>query len=315
MTSKKVVIVTGSLGFIGSQVTKQCLAKGWHVMGIDKHTYAASLLTLEELTQDPNYTHLEIDIAQLSYLPDCDYVINTAAETHVDNSISRSKVFLDSNITGVYNLLELIRSKRYDRPILLHFSTDEVYGDILEGSHSESDLLKPSNPYSASKAAADQLVLAWSRTYKIPYVIVRPTNNYGPRQYPEKLIPKTIKLLRLGRKIPLHNEGSPKRMWLHSEDTARGIITIIESGLINQIFNISGDTELPNRIVVETVLKHMSLDYENVFDYCDLTYSREGMDLRYSIDDSKLRNLGWRPIKVFDEEIAKLVTVDEDFVW
>ena len=148
-----------------------------------------------------------------------------AAETHVDNSIMSSGVFLHSNVNGVHHLLELIKQQpKHKQPILLHFSTDEVYGDIEAGAHTETDLLKPSNPYSATKAAADHLVTSWGRTFGLPYVIVRPTNNYGIGQYVEKLIPKTVKYLSVGRKVDLHNNGTPVRTWLHVEDTARAVL-------------------------------------------------------------------------------------------
>jgi len=175
-------------------------------------------------------------------LVDCDYFINTAAETHVDNSIRKSDDFVHSNICGVHNILELLRKYKkegYVLPTFVHFSTDEVYGDISDGDHIESDVLKPSNPYAATKAAADQLIMAWSRTYDLPYVIVRPTNNYGCGQYVEKLIPKACKFLSLDRRIPLHNNGTPIRNWLHAKDTARAVIKIIESNSQNEIFNIS----------------------------------------------------------------------------
>ena len=228
---KKVVYVTGCLGFIGSYVTRLCLKKGWYVKGIDKMTYAANKHLLEEFNKYDNFSFVKCDINDLEFLYDCDYIINTAAETHVGNSIVRNDDFVHSNINGVHNILELIRNYRSEGktiPTLIHFSTDEVYGDIDAGLHTETHLLKPSNPYSATKAAADQLILAWARTYNLPYVIVRPTNNYGEGQYVEKLIPKAIKYLQLGRKIPLHNNGSPVRTWLHAEDTAQSIIKIID---------------------------------------------------------------------------------------
>jgi dTDP-glucose 4,6-dehydratase len=186
----KIVYVTGCLGFIGSYVTRKCLEKGWMVYGIDKCTYAANTDLIEEFSKHSNFRFERADIKDLDHLYDCDYVINTAAESHVANSIVSSDKFLETNVLGTKNLLELIRSKQKNvgkRPIFLHFSTDEVYGDIIHGSHKEDDLLKPSNPYSASKAAADMLVLAWARTYDLEYVIVRPANNYGIGQYPEKI--------------------------------------------------------------------------------------------------------------------------------
>jgi dTDP-glucose 4,6-dehydratase len=244
----KVVYVTGCFGFIGSYVTRACLEKGWYVRGIDKCTYASNEDLLFEFTKKypDRFSFEKIDINDMKFLYECDYVINTAAETHVGNSIVSSDEFIHSNIDGVHNILELIKNYRLEsnrKPILLHFSTDEVYGDIDEGAHTEEDLLKPSNPYSATKAAGDMLVLAWARTYNLPYIIVRPTNNYGIGQYVEKLIPKSCKMLHLGKKISLHNNGTPIRNWLHAQDTANAIITIIESGVQNEIYNIAGGFE------------------------------------------------------------------------
>jgi very-short-patch-repair endonuclease/NAD(P)-dependent dehydrogenase (short-subunit alcohol dehydrogenase family) len=187
---KKVVYITGCLGFIGSYVTRKCLDRGWYVKGIDKLTYAANKDLLNEFKTYSNFSFVHCDINDLKFLYDCDYVINTAAETHVGNSIVSSVEFVKSNIDGVHNLLELIKNHRGEnakKPTLIHFSTDEVYGDISEGAHEETDMLKPSNPYSATKAAADMLVMAWGRTHNIPYMIIRPTNNYGIGQYVEKL--------------------------------------------------------------------------------------------------------------------------------
>jgi dTDP-glucose 4,6-dehydratase len=246
---------------------------------------------------------------------DCDYIINTAAETHVDNSIERSDHFVHSNIDGVHHLLKLINQKQKHRiPVFLHFSTDEVYGDILEGSHTETDLLKPSNPYSATKAAADMLVVAWSRTYGLPYVILRPTNNYGIGQYVEKLIPKSVKYLSVGRKIDLHNNGTPIRTWLHAEDTANAVITIIESGVTNEIFNISGNYEEKNIEVVKKIIKLMNGDH-NIEKYL-ANMTRPGQDLRYSINDTKLKALGWSAKANFDIELEKIVEYyKHNFIW
>ena len=251
----KIVYVTGCLGFIGSYVTQLCLEKGWYVYGIDKCTYASNVSKLEEFSSYSNFKFEKIDICDIKRLVDCDYFINTAAESHVDNSIRKSDIFLHSNINGVHNILELLKNYQkegYVVPVFVHFSTDEVYGDITQGEHFESDLLKPSNPYSATKAAADQLITAWSRTFDIPYNIIRPTNNYGIGQYVEKLIPKTCKFLGLNRRIPLHNFGIPTRNWLHAKDTASGVIKIIEAGEINQIYNIAGGFEQSN---IDTVKK------------------------------------------------------------
>lgn len=316
--SAKIVYVTGCLGFIGAYVTRECLKKGWYVRGVDKCTYASNIDLLDEFGKYDNFVFENKDINDIDFLYECDYIINTAAETHVGNSIVRSDDFIHSNINGVHHLLELIRNYRVEGkevPTLLHFSTDEVYGDIIEGSHTESDLLKPSNPYSATKAAADMLIIAWARTYNIPYVIVRPTNNYGVGQYIEKLIPKACKYLGIGKRIPLHNNGTPIRNWLHAADTARAVILIIDSEVKNEIYNICGGFELDNLTTVKKLIKLYNGD-EDYKKYLDLTTVRPGMDMRYALDDSKLRSLGWEPISIFDEEIETIVDYYKNkFVW
>jgi dTDP-glucose 4,6-dehydratase len=315
---KKIVYVTGCLGFIGAYVTRQCLEKGWYVRGIDKCTYASNLDLLEEFNTYPNFVFEQVDINDIEFLYECDYVINTAAETHVGNSIVRSEDFVHSNIDGVHHLLELIRNYRVEGkevPTLLHFSTDEVYGDILDGAHVETDLLKPSNPYSATKAASDMLIIAWARTYNIPYLIVRPTNNYGMGQYIEKLIPKACKYLELGKKIPLHNNGTPVRNWLHADDTATAVILLIESGVTNEIYNICGGFEQDNLTTVKKIINLYNGD-EDFKKYLDLSTVRPGMDMRYALDDSKMRALGWVPKRVFDEELVNIVDYyKNNFIW
>jgi dTDP-glucose 4,6-dehydratase len=323
---KKIVYVTGCLGFIGAYVTEACLKQGWHVIGVDKITYAAQPERLYDFdSYGVNaFKFIQSDINDLERLYDCDYVINTAAETHVDNSIVSSKEFLHSNVNGVHRLLELVRSKeRFRMPTLLHFSTDEVYGDIDKGSHKETDLLKPSNPYSATKAAADMLIMAWNRTFKVPYIIVRPTNNYGVGQYVEKLIPKTCKSLQMGKKVPLHNNGTPRRTWLHAKDTADAVITIIQSGVQNEIFNIGGNVELPNVEVVRKIIgawrtngEALLYSLHDIEAYCDFSYHRDGQDVRYALDDSKLRKLGWDNKCILDKELPTVVAYYKNkFVW
>jgi dTDP-glucose 4,6-dehydratase len=316
---KKIIYVTGCLGFIGSYVTRLCLQRGWYVKGVDKITYAANKDLLNEFTKYDNFSFVHCDINDLKFLYDCDYVINAAAETHVGNSISNSDDFIKSNISGVHNLLELIRNYRQETgkmPILLHFSTDEVYGDISEGAHTETDLLKPSNPYSATKAAADMLILAWARTYGIPYVILRPTNNYGIGQYVEKLIPKTCKYLNLGRKIPLHNNGTPIRNWLHAEDTAMAVLTIIDKEVKNEIYNVCGGYEQSNLETVIKILKTYGIDENNLESYIDFSCNRQGQDVRYALDDSKLKSIGWNVNKIFDKELYMVVKYyKEKFIW
>ena len=326
----KVVYITGCFGFIGSYVTRACLAKGWQVMGIDKMTYAYFPDAYDEFLEHPNFSFERIDINDLDFLYECDYIINTAAETHVGNSLIKSENFVHSNINGVHNLLELIRNYRAESkhtPVLLHFSTDEVYGDITEGEHIETDMLKPSNPYSATKAAADQLITAWGRTYNVPYIILRPTNNYGIGQYVEKLIPKAIKYLNLNKPIPLHNQGTPIRNWLHAADTANAVTTIIEAGVKNEIYNICGGFEQKNldtvnKIIIlyhgedETLKETFPYFDEDRNKFLDFSYSRQGQDVRYALNDNKLRSIGWTPKKVFDQELPDIVRYyKENFIW
>ena len=306
----KLVVITGCLGLIGSYVTKECLSKGWKVYGIDKCTYAANTNFLDDFLENDNFTFLKKDISLLNHIPDCDYVINIAAESHVGSSIINSSDFMQSNINGVRNLLDLIRQKPDNvdnKPVFFHFSTDEVYGDIASGEHLETDILKPSNPYSASKAAADMLVLAWARTYGIDYVILRPTNNYGIGQYPEKLIPLAVKLLMRGKQVRLHNAGTPIRNWLHSADTAAAVTAIIDSEQVNEVYNVAGGFEQPNLMTVEKIINHYLGDGTNWKDHVDLSYVREGQDVRYALNDDKLRALGWEPKKNFNMEIQNIV--------
>ena len=315
----KIIYITGCLGFIPSYFTKKCLERGWMVYGVDKVTYAANTKILKEFQTYENFRFRQEDIKDLDVLYDCDYVVNFAAESHVGNSIINSDEFINTNIVGTKNLLDLVRFKPIncgERPIFLHVSTDEVYGDIEKGSHKETDLLHPSNPYSAAKAAADMLVFAWARTYGIKYLIARPTNNYGMRQYPEKLIPLSVKNLLRDRKIWLHNKGTPVRNWLHADDTAEAIMTLIDSGATNDIFNIAGDFEQTNAETVRKIIKSFYGTDDDWEKYVDYSYEREGQDMRYCLNDSKIRALGWEPKKIFDEEIDEIVSFyKKNFIW
>ena len=315
----KLVVITGCLGLIGSYVTRQCLNKGWKVYGIDKCTYAANLNILDEFMKHKNFTFVKEDIAKIKHIPDCDYIINIAAESHVGNSIIESEDFIHSNVVGVKNILDLIRKKPTnvdDQPVFFHFSTDEVYGDIASGEHVESDILKPSNPYSASKASSDMLIFAWARTYNIKYVILRPTNNYGIGQYPEKLIPICVKHLMRGKKIRLHDKGEPIRNWLHADDTASAVIKIIESGAVNEIYNVAGGFEQKNIETARKIIKCFKGTDENYTANLNLEYKREGQDVRYALNDNKLRALGWSPKKKFDDELPKIVEYyKNNFKW
>ena len=290
------ILVTGGRGFIGSHFVELCLKKGHKVIDIDCMTYAAN----KQLPWDENenYTLLVDDIATIKHIPSCDILVNFAAESHVDNSIRDTDPFIKSNILGVHNLLELVRGKeKYNRPLFFHISTDEVYGDTLEGSFVETDKLSPSNPYSASKASAEMLVLAYARTYGIDYVITRSANNYGERQYEEKLNPKCISSIESGKKIPVHGDGSYIRDWTYVKDNVSGVYLLCEKylneGLKNQTFNIAAENHKQNVDVVTQICHKMGTTFDEAAKFVP---NRWGQDLRYSVSSKKIRELGWSPI-------------------
>jgi len=317
---KNVIIISGCCGFMGSYFTRDCLKLGWEILGIDKLTHVSNLDLLEEFKLYSNFKFIQSDINDLKFLYESDYFVNFCAESHVGNSINNSDDFIHTNINGVHHILELIRNSKNESknfPTFFQISTDEVYSDILIGKHTEKDLLKPSNPYSATKASADMLVLAWARTYNLPYIILRPVNNFGIYQYHEKLIPKTIKYLQLGKKIPLHNNGTPIRNFLHASDTSQAVLKIINSGVKNEIYNVSGNFEQSNINTVTQIIHCYFGDNRDITPYVDFSYSRSGQDLRYALDDSKLRSLGWSPKSNFDEELVQIVEYykNSKFIW
>lgn len=285
------ILVTGGRGFIGSHFVEKCISLGHKIIDIDKMTYASNK-TLD-WDNNSNYDLIEKDISQLNHIPPCDLIVNFAAESHVDNSIESPKIFFDSNTKGVFNILELLRGKIYSRPMFLHISTDEVYGDIRDHWFSEEDKLSPGNPYSASKAAAEMLILSYSKTYNIDYIITRSSNNYGPRQYCEKLIPQIIHCLKNNKKIPLHGDGSYIRDWIYVKDNVDGIYQTLINGDKNQTYNVSANNHLTNLEVVEKVCRWF--DIENHHDHITYIPNRMGQDIRYSISNEKIRKIGWKP--------------------
>jgi dTDP-glucose 4,6-dehydratase len=282
-------IVTGGRGFIGSHFVELCLANGHSVIDIDFMGYCSSKNL--PFDSNPNYTHLKEDICDITHLPTCDVLVNFAAETHVDNSINDTSPFIHSNILGVHNLLEIVKGKpEYERPLFVQISTDEVYGDINDGEFKETDTLKPSNPYSATKASAEMLVLSYNRTYNINYIITRSSNNYGERQYEEKLIPKTLKYIADGKKIPLHGDGSYVRDWIYVKDNAEAIYHAILSGTVNQTFNVGSRNRMKNIDVVMDILGWFGKGKENI----TFVPNRWGQDLRYALNTDKIESLGWK---------------------
>lgn len=313
----KIITVTGCLGFLGTNLTKKLLSLNYRVIGIDSITYVSNKQELIKFLENPNFKFIHSDINDLKFLYDTDIIIHTAASSHVSNSILDGSDFIHSNINGSYNLLELIKNYRSDKkPKLIWLSTDEVYGDITEGSHNECSPLKPSNIYSATKASSDMLLLACGRTYDLDYNIIRPTNMYGIYQYPEKLIPKTIKFLSLERHIPLHNNGTPRRVWLNVEDLIEAILLVIQKGKNKDIYNVSGNFESSNKEIVSKIIKLMYGENKGIDGFVDYSYNRISQDVRYNLDDSKIRELGWFPKKNINEELPMIVDFyKNNFIW
>ena len=289
---KKIVYITGCLGFIGSHVTRACLKQGWHVRGIDKCTYAANLNLLTEFYEYYNFEFENEDINDLKFLYECDYVINTAAETHVGNSIADSDAFVHSNIDGVHNLLNLIKNYRHESPklpTLLHFSTDEVYGDMEENPNitkesSENYKIKGSSYYSASKAASDLLVEAAGRTYGLPYLITRTCNNFGEHQFKEKFLPTIAKSISEDKEIPVYGDGEQIREWMYVYDNVKIICDLMfDSSVINTVYNIGTGFRVKNIDIVKKIAEILGKEVK-----IKHVEDRLGHDRVYNLDCSKL---------------------------
>jgi len=318
----KTAVVTGFAGFIGTTFTKKLLDEGWKVYGIDKFTHVSNNALVRN--RHDNFTYENKDIRKVTWLPECDVIFNFAAESDVDIGNQSCNRFITSNIDGVRNLLDIINKRivlRADKPLFFQISTDEVYGDLSEGVFDETAELKPSNPYSATKAAADLLIQSYARTFGIEYVIARPSNNYGYYQYPEKLIPLAVKRLSRGKKIKLHNQGKPIRTWTHSEDTTNALLTLYEKAERNRVYNISSEYEQSNLDTVTKIINayymgRLTRNVPDIEQFLDLSFNRPGQDVRYAITCEPLRKLQWRPEKDFDTEIINLVNYyKKEFVW
>ena len=303
------LLVTGGLGFIGSNFIRFMLAehKNCNIINVDALRYGSNADNLCDLGGMDRYTYRQGDISDeafiCSLIEEVDCVVSFAAETHVDRSISSPGSFLHSNVLGVYSLLEALRNHN-PKARFVQISTDEVYGDALRGSFTEESTIRPSSPYSASKAAGDVFVLAYARTYGLEAMITRCTNNYGPYQFPEKLIPKTILRARADLKIPVYGTGMNVRDWIYVIDHCRAVEQVLLRGRKGEIYNISASEEKTNLEVIKTILHIMGKD-ENLIAFVE---DRPGHDLRYSLDSSKLRvELGWSPRQSFADGIEETV--------
>jgi len=303
------ILITGGLGFIGSNLVRHLLNKhkDIRIINLDKMGYGSNPANLKDFENNTRYAFVRGDIADYKLvekiIPNVDAVVNVAAETHVDRSISDPRAFLQSNTIGVFNILEAIRRLNGDAK-LVQVSTDEVYGDILEDSFKENDRLSPSNPYSASKASADMFCLAYHRTYDLDITITRCTNNFGPYQFPEKLIPKTIIRASLNLKVPVYGSGKNVRDWIYVIDHCEALEKVLFNGKSGEIYNISAGNEYQNIEVVKRILQIM----DKPEDLIEFVADRPGHDIRYSLDSSKIRKeLGWRPKHSFDKALEETV--------
>lgn len=333
--SERRVLVTGGAGFIGSAVCRHLVGAGASVLNVDKLTYAGNLASLRDVENEKNYRFARLDICDEASLADAffrfapDEVLHLAAESHVDRSISGASEFIETNVVGTFVLLQVAR--RYWQELdpdkrssfrFLHVSTDEVYGSLgEEGYFTEQTPYDPSSPYSASKAAADHLVSAWTRTYGFPALISNCSNNYGPYHFPEKLIPLTILNALHGKPIPVYGNGLNTRDWLYVEDHARALDLIVREGRVGAKYNVGGRNERRNIDVVRAIcaildrLRPRAARYDAQIWFVD---DRPGHDHRYAIDATRLESeLGWRAIESFDSGIEKTVKwfIDNEWWW
>lgn len=304
------LLVTGGAGFIGSNFIRLALLQGndLEIVNFDKLTYSGNLENLADLAENRRYQFVRGDIADAKAVAEVisegfDAVVNFAAETHVDRSIENAAPFLHSNVIGTLTLLEEVRKRRVK--LFIQISTDEVYGSAGPGeSFTESQILDPRSPYSASKASADHLVNAYIHTFGVSAIILRCTNNYGPYQFPEKLIPLMIANVLEGKKLPVYGDGMQERDWLYVEDYCRAITRLLERGKPGEVYNVSSGSPTPNLMVIKTILKILGKP-ETLIQYVT---DRPGHDRRYSLDSSKLRSqLGWKPEVGFEDGIRKTV--------
>ena len=313
------IIITGGSGFIGNSLVKHFIKLNYKVINIDKLTYASKKNLKYINIKAKNYFFFKKNILDINFLNNIfkkykpDYIINCAAETHVDNSILSPMEFIKSNIEGTFSLLEATRyfSKNKKKILFIQVSTDEVYGDLKNKSASkEYNLILPSSPYSASKASADLLVSAWSRTYGLNYIITRSCNNYGPLQHSEKLIPVILKSLLKKKKIPIYGDGKQSREWIYVEDNAEAIVKIIEKGLINQIYNIGSKNNCTNIDLVKKIcnLYDELTNNKNSQKLISFVNDRPGHDFRYSLNTKKIYNhLGWKSKFSLKEGLKKTI--------
>ena len=313
----KNIIVTGGLGFIGSNLIDLLISKKYSVINLDKVSYSSNFYNLKEHKNNTKYKFIKCDLNSkkisnilLKYKPIC--IFNLAAETHVDRSIDGPRKFINSNVLGTFNLLEAFKtfSSKHNSK-LVHISTDEVYGDILKGRSDENYAYKPSSPYAASKAASDHLVYSYMRTYKIPAIISNCSNNYGPKQHPEKLIPKLIYNIINNKELPIYGKGKNSREWLHVKDHCMALFKVFEKGKIGEFYNIGSNKNLNNIQITKALIK-IAKNFIAIGNRVKIKFiaDRPGHDQRYALNSNKIKKkLKWKPQIKFDNGLK------ETFLW
>jgi dTDP-glucose 4,6-dehydratase len=311
------LLVTGGAGFIGSNFIRHMFDThpDLGIINYDILTYAGNLDNLKGIDNQPRYTFIKGDIcdqnlvnATLKKFP-VDAIVHFAAESHVDRSITDPSAFVKTNVLGTHTLLEAAR--KHSVPKFIHISTDETYGSIMEGSFKETDILSPSSPYSASKAGSDLLALSYFTTFHLPVIVTRCTNNFGPYQFPEKLIPLFITNLVEGKKVPVYGTGKNIRDWIHVNDHCRAVEFLLDHGVPGEIYNIGGGHEKTNLEITDKILELLGKDKSMV----EYVTDRPGHDFRYSLDCSKLQKMGWEPRYSFDDALEETVAWYRQNAW
>ena len=314
----KKIIVTGGLGFIGSNLIDLLLKKNFFVINIDKITYSSNFYNTKNFTKHKNYKFIKCDINNKKILqilqkfkPSC--LFNLAAETHVDRSIDDPSNFINSNINGVYNLLECFKKfhLNYKKTRFIHISTDEVYGDVLKGRSDENYAYKPSSPYAASKASSDHLVYSYVRTYNLPAIVTNCSNNYGPKQHPEKLIPKLIYNILNNKPLPIYGKGKNSREWIYVMDHCNALFEVYKKGKIGEFYNIGSNKNFNNIEICKSLLKISKKIIKNKSNIkINFVKDRPGHDLRYALNSNKIKKkLKWVPKTSFEKGLV------QTFLW
>jgi dTDP-glucose 4,6-dehydratase len=299
------IMVTGGCGFIGSNFVRYLIEKGYNVINYDSLTYAGNLDNLKDIENNNQYEFVKGDVCDkklvMKSMKGCDVVVHMAAESHVDRSITGPEIFTMTNVVGTKIMLEAAR--QLDIKKFIYMSTDEVYGSIEEGLFTENHIFDPTSPYSASKAGADLMVQAYFKTFALPTITIRGSNNFGPYQFPEKLIPLFISNITDGKKVPVYGTGKNVRDWIYVKDTCRALLFLIKNGKVGEAYNVGGGNERTNIFITKTILENFGKD-DSMIEYVE---DRKGHDLRYALDSTKLFKLGFKQKYDFESALNETI--------